>query len=38
MIDARLHPADIITHDEEDVGFLLLLRSCRHTRHHHSGK
>ena len=22
MIDARLHPADIIAHDEEDVGFL----------------
>src|SRR5678809_963065 len=26
MIDARLHPADVIPHDEEDVGLLLLLR------------
>ena len=25
VIDARLHPADVITHDEEDVGFLCLL-------------
>src|SRR5260370_18528053 len=24
MIAARLHPADIIAHDEEDVGFLVL--------------
>ena len=23
MIDARLHPADIIAHDEQDVGFLV---------------
>ena len=22
MVNARLHPADIIAHDEEDVGFL----------------
>ena len=28
MVDARLHPADIIAHDEEDVWFLLLLRLC----------
>ena len=27
VIDARLHPADVIAHDEEDVGF--RLRSCR---------
>src|SRR5215467_11466228 len=27
VVDARLHPADIIAHDEEDVGLLLLLRS-----------
>ena len=26
MIDARLHPADVITHDEEDIGLGLLLR------------
>ena len=25
MIDARLHPADVIAHDEEDVWFLPLL-------------
>jgi hypothetical protein len=25
VVDARLHPADIIAHDEEDVGLLLLL-------------
>ena len=25
MIDARLHPADVIAHDEEDIGFLLWL-------------
>ena len=24
VIDARLHPADIVTHDEEDVWFLTL--------------
>ena len=31
VVDARLHPADIVTHDEEDVGFLcrLLCRSRR---------
>ncbi len=26
VVDARLHPADIIAHDEEDVGLLWLLR------------
>src|SRR5262249_12481156 len=25
----RLHPADVVAHDEEDVGLLLLLRACR---------
>ena len=25
MIDARLHPADVVAHDKEDVGLLLLL-------------
>ena len=24
MITARLHPADIIAHDEQDIGFLVL--------------
>ena len=28
MVDARLHPADVVTHDEQDVGFLRLLRRC----------
>ena len=33
VVDARLHPADIIAHDEEDVWFLLLLLcSCRRAR------
>ena len=27
VIDARLHPADVVAHDEEDVGFLCLLPS-----------
>jgi hypothetical protein len=22
MVDARLHPADVIAHDEEDIGFI----------------
>jgi hypothetical protein len=40
MVDARLHRADIITHDEEDVGFLLglCLRKTWHARHHHGGE
>src|SRR5262249_59279540 len=33
MVDARLHPADVIAHDEEDVGLLLLLGGCRRGRH-----
>ena len=28
MIDARLHPADVVTHDEEDVRFTLRLCGC----------
>jgi hypothetical protein len=24
MIAARLHPADIIAHDEQDIGFIVL--------------
>ena len=34
VVDAWLHPADIVAHDEEDVGLLLLLRSRRDARHH----
>jgi len=34
MINPRLHPADVVAHDEEDVG-LLLLRGCRQAAHHH---
>ena len=26
VIDARLHPADVVTHDEEDVRLLLFSR------------
>src|SRR5262249_41068215 len=37
MIDAWLHPTDIVAHDEEDVRLLLLLRGCRHTRHNTNG-
>ena len=29
VIDARLHDADVVAHDEEDVGLLLLLRGRR---------
>src|SRR4029078_11258430 len=32
VVDARLHPADVVTHDEEDVWFLLLLCTCRCAR------
>ena len=24
VVDARLHPADVVAHDEQDVGFLVL--------------
>src|SRR5215813_11119185 len=42
VVDARLHPADVVAHDEEDVGLcllllLLLLRGRRHARHHTDG-
>ena len=30
MVDARLHPADVVAHDEHDVG--LLRRRCRDGR------
>src|SRR5215475_1776332 len=43
VINARLHPADIIAHDEEDVWFLLLLlllllRGCRYARRCHGNE
>src|SRR6478736_6626279 len=34
MVYAWLHPTDIVAHDEENVGFLLLLCDCLRTRHH----
>src|SRR5262249_29874134 len=37
VVDARLHPADVVAHDEEDVGLLLLLRGRRQTRRHTDG-
>jgi hypothetical protein len=41
MVDARLHPTDVVAHDEEDVGLclllLLLLRARRPVRHHTDG-
>src|SRR5262249_11257201 len=40
MVDARLHPADVVAHDEEDVGLcllLLLLRGRRQTRRQTDG-
>src|SRR5262245_27312897 len=38
MVDTRLHPADVVAHDEQDVGLLLLLRGRRHACHCHSGE
>ena len=40
VIDARLHPADVVTHDEEDVRLLLLSyrRSSRYNRCHADGE
>ncbi len=35
-VNTDISPADIITHDEYDIG-LLLLRACRRTRDHHHG-
>ena len=32
MVDARLHNADVVTHDEEDVGFLRRLLLCHRRR------
>jgi len=38
MINARLHPTDVVAHDEQDVGLRLLLGGCRRARHRHGGK
>jgi hypothetical protein len=35
MVNARLHPTDLVTHDEKDIGLLLLLRECWCSRHCH---
>src|SRR5260221_14392985 len=33
VIDARLHNADVITHDEEDIGLLLRRCGCAVSEH-----
>ena len=38
MVDARLHPADVVAHDEEDVGLLRLLRGCGHAQCRRGGE
>src|SRR5271163_4368729 len=38
MICADVEPAHVVAHDDEDVGFLLLLRGCWCRCHHHGGK
>jgi hypothetical protein len=37
VVDARLHPADVIAHDEEDIGLLWLLRGRGDARHRYGG-
>ena len=37
MVDARLHPADVIAHDEQDVRLLLRLRGREHGAQRHGG-
>src|SRR6516225_3872388 len=37
VIDTRLHDADVVTHDEKDVGLLWLLRGRGGARHRNSG-
>ena len=37
MIDARLHPADVVAHDEENVGFLSLLGGGGNACHRRGG-
>jgi hypothetical protein len=38
VIDAWLHPADIVAHDEENVRLLLLLRRNRCDRRGHGSE
>src|SRR5262249_52070663 len=38
VIDARLHPPDVVAHDEENVWFLRLLRHCWAARRHRCGE
>src|SRR4029077_15674996 len=39
VIDARLHPTDVVAHDEQDIGLLLrLLCRCWHARHRDGDK
>src|SRR5262245_48138864 len=38
MVSANVEPADIVTHDDEDVRRALLLRGRRAAQHHHSGE
>jgi hypothetical protein len=35
VIGSDVEPADIVSHDEDDVWPLLLLRGCRRVRHRH---
>ena len=37
VVDVRLHPADVVAHDEENVGLLLLLRGCWRAHHRNCG-
>src|SRR3954467_6873873 len=37
VIDARLHDADVVAHDEQDVGLLFLLRGRRQARRRYRG-
>ena len=37
VIDARLHPSDVVAHDEEDIGFLSLLGGGRNACHGRGG-
>ena len=38
MVDARLHNADVVAHDEEDVGLLRRLLLCRRRRAGRAGQ
>src|SRR5262249_10846473 len=38
MVSANIEPADIVTHDDEDVRRALLLRGRRTAQRHHGGE